>query len=193
MAKSFEAAVKTPALAVVFVLSVLIGVGSQGLFLYWAIVMQQLAGWNTAAVGSFFATISLLLIIGSKASALIKPDWKSVAFIMLVLAVSLALASWLVVPAAIALMILVWELFWAIYQPIENAIVNHNTTSSMRATVISVKALFYRIGWVILGGFIGIFGIGDPRSLWLFGSFFFLLGAILALFASIKNLPSAMK
>ncbi|NYZ73582.1 MFS transporter [Candidatus Micrarchaeota archaeon] len=191
MARSFAESTKHPALGAIYALSVLMGFGSFGLFLYWPIVMQSLAGWDAAAVGIFFAIISLVVILGAKASAFFKPDWATVAFLMLGMAVTLALASWLALPIAIALMILLWEALLAVYQPIENAIVNHNTTSSIRATTISVKSLFFRMGCTVLGGIIAIFGLGDPRSLWTLGSAFLLLGAVLAAFAVMKKLPSA--
>lgn len=182
---------RNPALGAVYLVSLLMGLGSFGLFLYWQVVLSSVAGWDEAAVGSFFALISLVIILGSRASSFLRADWRTCAILMVGLASSLALASWIAAPLAIALLILAWEALWAAYQPIEGAIINGNSPPSIRATVISVRSLSFRAGWVVLGFLVAATGLGDPRALWLAGSAFFLLAAALAAFAALKRFPAS--
>jgi predicted MFS family arabinose efflux permease len=188
---SLSESVKNPAVGGIYLLSVLWGFGTFGFMVYWQPVMRDIAGWDTTMIGAFFTLISIAIIVGSKLSASLKADWRTVALLYLAMGALLAFASIIPVPLAVVAFLLAWEVLFGMYVPVEGAIINHNTASSIRATVISVKALFYRVGWVVLGGIISLVGLGDPRFMWLVGAVFILLGAVLAALASAYRVPGA--
>ena len=188
---SLSESVKNPAVGGIYLLSLLWGFGTFGFMVYWQPVMQDIAGWDASMMGAFFTLISIIILVGSKLSAYLKVEWKTVAILYLAMGSILAFASWIPLPLAVAALILVWELLFGLYIPMEGTIINHNTASSIRATVLSVKALFYRIGWVILGSLIAFAGLNDPRFLWLVGAAFILLGAVVAALAGFYRLPAA--
>lgn len=191
MGLSLAVALQSPSIGAIYIITLLIGLGSFGLFLYWQIALHDAAGWGPDMMGFFFALISLAIIIGARLSSGLEAGWKSVALLMALLALLLGLAAWTPVPLAIAAFVLLWELAFGIYQPMEGSIINHNTEPSIRATVISVNALSYRIGWVVLGGLVALYSIGDPRELWYAGAVFFLMAAAMALYAMFRRLPAA--
>ena len=103
----------------------------------------------------------------------------------------LRLAAWAAAPLLLAALILLWEAVFGLYQPIEGAIINANTKSEIRATVMSVNALSYRVGWVLLGSLVAFTYVPDLRILWYAGAAFILISALLASYAAVRKLPSA--
>jgi len=192
MALSLQESVRSPSIGIVYLITLLLGLGTFGLFLYWQITLNAIAGWGPDMMGIFFALVSLCVIIGSKLSSSVRPGWKEVSIIMAVLALLLALAAWTAVPLLLAALILLWETVFGLYQPIEGAIINANTKSAIRATVMSVNALSYRVGWVILGLVVAFVYVPDLRILWYAGAAFIFLSAILASYAIARKLPSAI-
>ncbi len=192
IALSLRESVRSPSIGLMYLMTLLVGLGSFGLFLYWQMTLNTVAGWGPEMIGAFFSLISLAVIAGSRLSSSIAAGWKQVALIMAALALLLAFAAWTSIPLALALFILLWEGVYGLYQPIEGAIINANTESAIRATVMSVNVLSYRAGWVLLGVFVAFFPISDPRLLWYAGSVFLLMASGLALFAMKKGLPSAV-
>jgi uncharacterized membrane protein YgdD (TMEM256/DUF423 family) len=65
--------------------------------------------------------------------------------------------------------------------PMQNALLNNNTASNIRATVISIRAMFFRLGWVIFGGIVYLMGTTDPRLFWTAGALFLLAGSAVIL------------
>ncbi len=191
MALSLKESARNPSIGIIYIITLLLGLGTFGLFLYWQITLNSMAGWGPDMMGFFFALVSLCVIIGSKLSASVRPGWKQVSIIMGILAILLALAAWTSFPLLLAALILLWEAVFGLYQPIEGAIINANTKSEIRATVMSVNALSYRVGWVILGLAVAFVYVPDLRILWYAGAAFIFLSAILAAYAIARKLPSA--
>ncbi|MFH0884564.1 MAG: MFS transporter [Candidatus Micrarchaeota archaeon] len=191
MALSIQESARSPSIGIIYIITLLLGLGTFGLFLYWQIMLNATAGWGPDMMGFFFALVSLCVIIGSRLSTSIRPGWKAVSIIMVTLAILLGLAAWTAIPLLLSALILLWEFVFGLYQPIEGAIINANTKSAIRATVMSVNALSYRVGWVVLGFIVAFFPISDPRILWYIGAVFLFMAAILSTYAIIRKLPSA--
>lgn len=165
-------------------LSLLMGLGSFGLFAYWQPVLKEFAGWNTDSLGVFFALISTSIILGSKISSYLRSDWNTLVLLLFGLFIFLLIAALIPMPLAIAGSIVLWELFWGAYITLENTITNYNATSELRATIISVRSMFYRLGWVVFGFVIALIGTGEPRLFWLMGALFLLVGSVVAFIQS---------
>jgi predicted MFS family arabinose efflux permease len=191
MLLSLKESARSPSIGIIYLITLLIGLGTFGLFLYWQITLNSMAGWGTDNMGFFFSLISLSVILGSGLSSSVRPSWAVAGAILLALCLLLALAAYTTLPLLLAASILVWEAAFGFYQPIEGAIINANTKSVIRATVMSVNALAYRVGWVALGFFVAAFPVADPRVLWYAGSAFLFLAALLAAYAMRKGLPAA--
>ena len=187
MSDAVKLAMKNTSIRILMLLSILFGLGAAGFFTYWQPIMKDIAGWNTDALGIFFALISIMLIVGSRLSTYLKPSWNTVVLLFLGLSISLFFASWVAVPLLLAILILIWELFLGIYLPIESTITNRNTPSPLRATVISVRAMAFRAGWVLFGFLVFFIGADEPRVFWVIGAGFLLLGALYVLLKKSKE------
>lgn len=186
--RTINHSMKNHSLFTIHVLSLLLGLGTFGFFSYWQPIMRDVAGWDTGALGLFFAVISISMIAGSEVSPHMKTRWSTVIIIFISMALFLFAASYTIIPLAIAGLIILWEFFWGMYMPLEGAIINHNTPSELRATAISVKAMAYRAGWALFGVLIFFAGAEQPRSLWTFGAAFLMVGALLVLLKKPKEL-----
>lgn len=186
MKKAFAEARRNKSLSLLFVVVLIIGFGSFGLFSYWQPVLRNILGWDTFSLGLFFSLISLANIVGYKISVCLKPNWTSLALILFGLFVALSIASWATIPFALVGSVLIFEILWGAYMPIEGHITNHNAPSDIRATVISIRTMIFRVGWTAIGMAIGLVGLGEPRMLWMIGAIFLLVGAFLVLFSMRK-------
>ncbi|MEW5996036.1 MAG: MFS transporter [Candidatus Micrarchaeota archaeon] len=174
----------------VYFLSFCFGLATFGLFSYWQPVMAGLAGWGTDALGAFFALFSLIVIIASKFSHKLSPNIRAASLMAIGMAALLFASS--IAPAAllVAAIILFWEALWGAYIPLDSTIINQNTESSFRATAISVNNMIFRLGWVVMGGVVLLFGVSEPRAYWLAGSVLLFLGAA-AVFLLARDGPQA--
>ena len=78
-------------------------------------------------------------------------------------------------------MLLLLEVVWGSIMPMLNAVVNNNTDSGIRATVISIRAMSGRFGWVLFGIAVFFIGADEPRFYWLAGAIFLAIGALILL------------
>ncbi len=187
MSKALSQSLKNPALRTIFILSLLFGLAAFGLFNYWQPVMREIAGWDTLAMGLFFSLISIMVIIGSRISPYLEADWGTVVLVYLGFGVLLFLAGWTPVPLAAAGFILLWQILLGINGPVGGTIVNRNTPSEIRATVLSLGALSTRLGMVLFGFLVFFIGADEPRLFWIIGAGFLLLGALFVLFRKPKG------
>jgi len=187
MSRALSQSLKNPALRTIFILSLLFGLAAFGLFNYWQPVMREIAGWDTFAMGLFFSLISIMVIIGSRISPSLEAKWNTVILVYLGFGVLLFLAGWTPAPLAVAGFILLWQILLGINGPIGGTIVNRNTTSEIRATVLSLGALSTRLGMFLFGFLIFFIGADEPRVFWMIGAGFLLLGALLVLFMKPKS------
>ncbi|MBI5046166.1 MFS transporter [Candidatus Micrarchaeota archaeon] len=177
--KAFDLVFQNQELLTICSLTFLLGLSAVGLFIYWQPVLSKLLDWNATATGAFFSVISIAIIIGSKTSSWLKPK-TSVAFLVIVgFGITLLIASWIPIPLAVALLILAWEFLFGFYLPIESTVVSNNSPPALRATVLSVKGMFYQAGRVIFGLFIFFsesLWSNEPRIVWTVGASILLIG-----------------
>lgn len=176
---AFGEAARNKSLRLLFAVVLVIGFGSFGLFSYWQPMLKEILGWDTLSLGLFFSLISIANIIGYRISTCLKPNWTTLALILLGLFATLSVAWWTVIPLALAGSILLFEVIWGAYMPVEGHITNQNAPSDIRATVISVRTMTFRVGWAVMGIWVGLAGLGDPKILWIIGAVFLLAGAIM--------------
>lgn len=178
---SLDFSVKNKSLRTIHILSLILGLGTFGFFTYWQPVMRDLAGWGTDSLGLFFAVISISMMVGSEISPRFKASWGNIVLIFMGMAVFLFAAGSVSVPFAVAVLIVFWEMLWGMYMPLEGAIINHSSPSILRATMISIKAMSYRFGWALFGFSVFAFGADSPRSFWIIGAVFLVIGALIIL------------
>ncbi len=186
MSKALKQSLKNAALRTIFILSLMFGLAAFGLFNYWQPVMRDTAGWDTFALGVFFSLISIMMIVGSRISHQLKADWNTVILVNLGFAVFLFLAGWVTAPITMMISILLWQVLLGINGPLGGTIVNRNTPSEIRATVLSLGAMSTRLGMVLFGFLIFFIGADEPRLFWIIGSGFLLLGALFVFFTKPK-------
>ncbi len=182
---------ENPSLRMICIMTLLVGFGTSGLFMYWQPMVKEIAGFDNAALGMMFSAISVTILIASRVSPRLKPNWATVGFLMVGLFAFLLAASWVLWPVALIAAILIWEFIWGMYQPIEGSITNQNSPSEFRATIISIRTLLFRVGWVVLGVVLFFFGANEPRLYWVAGALCFLTAAVLAFAHSRKEKVAA--
>lgn len=187
MKGALDISLGTYALRTLFILSLLFGLAAFGLFNYWQPVMREMASWDTANMGLFFGLMSIAVIIGSRISDYLKPDWFSIALLYAGLAAFLFLAGWVSVPLAIAALILGWNILFGMSGPVIGTIVNRNTPSKIRATVLSIGSMSVRAGMALFGLLVFFIGADEPRLFWVIGAAFLLLGALVVLVTKKRN------
>lgn len=165
----------------IFIFSVFFGLGVAGFFIYWQPVLAEIGGWDAGMLGFFFAIMSAAMIVGSRLSGNLKASSKALGVGGLMLAGLMFVFSGIDHLLALAMLIIVWEIGWGFIMPMQNALLNNNTASNIRATVISIRAMFFRLGWVIFGGIVYLMGTTDPRLFWTAGALFLLAGSAVIL------------
>lgn len=164
-----------------YLFSLFFGLGVVGLFSYWQIVLMDVAGWGMDMLGLFFALISMMIIIGSKLSTRFKANLTSLSVAVFAMAVLLFLLYGITEGMILAGVLLLLEVVWGSIMPMLNAVVNNNTDSGIRATVISIRAMSGRFGWVLFGIAVFFIGADEPRFYWLAGAIFLAIGALILL------------
>lgn len=178
MAEAVGNARKNPPVAGVYALSLLLGISTFGLFVYWQPVMAELAGWGTDTMGIYFALLSTIVIVAAKLSHRLPASLRTAALLSVCMSILLCAVSMVPFPLLIAVLILAWEFLWGAYTPLDSTIINDSTPSSIRATAISVNFLFFQLGWVLVGAAVFFLGADEPRLYWLFGGLILFLGAL---------------
>ncbi len=154
----------------IFIFSVFFGLGVSGFFIYWQPVLAEIGGWDTDTLGFFFAIMSAAMILGSRLSGNFNASSKVLGAGGIMLAGLMFIFSGIDHFFVLAMLIIIWEIGWGFITPMQNALLNHNTASNIRATVISIRAMLFRLGWVIFGGIVFLAEAADPRLFWTVGA-----------------------
>jgi predicted MFS family arabinose efflux permease len=164
-----------------YMTSFLFGIGTVGLFTLWQPAFAELNGWDSSNLGFFFTLISIFAIAGSKLSGFFKASFRSYGLAMVLLWLLLMLSGIYHVPFWAPLLVLLWQVALGFVQPMESALLNENTHSDVRATVISIKNLNYRLSFGLVGLLLFLIGDFSIPDLWIATSLAFLVGAALVL------------
>jgi len=187
MKEAFRKSSRKLAVRMVYVIAVLFGIGTLGLFMLWQPAFVDLQGWDTSNLGFYFTLVSVCAIAGAKLSGRFRASRMTYGISLLLLWLLLALSGIFYLPLWAPVLVLAWQVVLGFVQPMENTILNRNTSSEVRATVISIKGLAYRFGFGLAGitlYMIGSFAIGQ---VWIATSFAFLVAAMVAFLSKARG------
>lgn len=180
MKEAFRKSSGKPVVRMIYVIAVLFGIGTAGLFMLWQPAFAELNGWDVSNLGFYFTLVSVCALIGAKLSGFFRADTTAYGIALLLLWLLLALSGIFYIPLWAPLLVLLWQIALGFVQPIENTILNRNTVSEVRATVISIKGLGYRLGFGLAGLALYLIGTFSIDHVWVITSFAFLAAAAVA-------------
>ncbi|VVC00303.1 Major Facilitator Superfamily protein [uncultured archaeon] len=186
LSESFSFSLSSSSARLIIAISLLLGAGFFAINSYWQVVLSQ-EGLGNGAVGLFFGVMNVAMIIGFRASNSLRASWKAVSALLALLAACLLLSGILPSAAMFMAAIILLQVAYGAYVPVEGAILNNATPSRIRATVLSLKAMAFRAGMAAFGLVLYAAGDAAPRLLWAQSSIFLLAGALLALFQARKE------
>jgi MFS family permease len=161
--------------------SFLFGIGAVGLFTLWQPAFAELNGWDTSNLGFFFTLISIFAIAGAKLSGFFKASFRNYGLAMVLLWLLLMLSGIYHIPFWAPLLVLLWQVALGFIQPLESTLLNKHTQSDIRATVISIKNLNWRLSFGLVSLLLYLIGSFSIADVWIATSLAFLIGAALVL------------
>lgn len=180
MKEAFRKSSRKTAVRMIYVIAVLFGIGTLGLFMLWQPAFADLNGWDTSNLGFYFTLVSVCAIAGAKLSGHFRANRVTYGVSLLLLWLLLALSGIFYLPFWAPVLVLAWQVVLGFVQPMENTILNRSTSSEVRATAISIKGLAYRLGFGLAGIALYMIGSFAIDQVWIATSFAFLVAAMVA-------------